>query len=136
MTIIEKIKAEIERLKDENNKIKCEANEQYCSGYDDAFYDLIPFLDTLESEKPMNQRGLEREIERCLWQLSDGPSNEELRMFARYFAQWQKDQMMKEAVDTVVSLDAGGFPFIEFGVGKFGLKVGDKVRIIVCKKED
>lgn len=45
------------------------------------------------------------------------------------------EQMMKEAVDTVVSLDAGGFPFIEFGVGKFGLKVGDKVRIIIVKED-
>ena len=40
---------------------------------------------TLESEKPMDQKGLEREIERCLWQLSDDPSNEELCMFARHF---------------------------------------------------
>lgn len=47
-----------------------------------------------------------------------------------------KEQMMKEAVDTVVSLDAGGFPFIEFGVGKFGLKVGDKIRVIILPKED
>ena len=47
-----------------------------------------------------------------------------------------REQMLKEAVDTVVSLDAGGFPFIEFGVGKFGLKVGDKVRVIVLPKED
>ena len=50
---IEKIRKEIERLKDENRKIKCEANERYCSGYDDAFYDLVPFLNTLESEKPI-----------------------------------------------------------------------------------
>ncbi len=50
--LIHAIRNEIERLKDENRKIKCPANERYCSGYDDAFYDLVPFLDTLESEKP------------------------------------------------------------------------------------
>jgi hypothetical protein len=50
--------------------------------------------------------------------------------------QAMKEQMMKEAVDTVVSLDAGGFPFIEFGVGKFGLKARDKVRVIVLKVEE
>ena len=93
--LIAKIKAEIERLKDENKKIKCPANERYCSGYDDAFYDLLSFLSTLESEKPMNQKELEREIERCLWQLSDDPSNEELRMFARHFAQWGAEHLKK-----------------------------------------
>ena len=50
-------------------------------------------------------------------------------------AEWDREQMMAEAVDTVVSLDAGGFPFIEFGVGKFGLKVGDKVRVIIVKED-
>lgn len=49
--LIAKIKAEIERLKDENRKIKCQENERYCSGYDDAFYDLVPFLNALELEK-------------------------------------------------------------------------------------
>ena len=53
--LIAKIKAEIERLKDENNNIRCDSNKAYCQGYGDAFVDLLPFLDSLESEKPMNQ---------------------------------------------------------------------------------
>ena len=41
-----------------------------------------------------------------------------------------------QVVETVVSLEAGGFPVIEFGVKRFGLKVGDKVRVIISPKED
>ena len=75
--LIAKIKAEIERL-----IVKHEL-EYTTAGY--VMNELLSFLSTLESEKPMNQKGLEREIERCLWKLSDDPSNEELRMFARNF---------------------------------------------------
>ncbi len=50
-------------------------------------------------------------------------------------AKWMKKRMLKEAVEGVVSLEAGGFPFIEFGVSRFGLKVGDKVRIIIVKED-
>ena len=56
--------------------------------------------------------------------------------FAELGAKWQKEQMMNKAVETVVSLEAGGFPVIEFGVKRFGLKVGDKVRVIISPKED
>ena len=45
----------------------------------------------------------------------------------------EKD-MMEQAVETVVSLEAGGFPFIEYGVGDLGLKVGDKVKVIIIKE--
>ena len=51
-------------------------------------------------------------------------------------AKWDREQVMKEAVETVVSLEAGGFPVVELGVKKFGLKVGDKVRVIVLKAEE
>ena len=47
------------------------------------------------SEKPIDQDELEKEIERCLWQLSDDPSNEELYMFARHFAQWGAEHLKK-----------------------------------------
>ena len=150
---------------------------------------ILSFLSTLESEKPMNQKGLEREIERCLWKLSDDPSNEELCMFARHFAQWgakhladdsktspndleeaaekyskeraeghilydwvhafiagakwQKEQMMKEAVEGEVCIPN---VWVEHKEGKelvvraeiskeLGFKFGDKVRIIIVKED-
>lgn len=52
MALIDKetIRAEIERLKKENDGIRCKANGAYCVGYDDAFYDLLGFLDTLPEQ--------------------------------------------------------------------------------------
>lgn len=109
MTTIEEIKAEIERLKDVNRKIKCQANERYCSGYDDAFYDLVHFLDTLESEKPMNQEELEIEVEdyvEQMWQFAEDLNAavpvylydmtlNELKDCARYFAKWGAEHLKK-----------------------------------------
>ena len=51
-------------------------------------------------------------------------------------AKWMEKRMMLEAVETVVSLEAGGSPFIEFGVGRFGLKVRDKVKVIIVKEDE
>ena len=133
--LLAKIKAEIERRMKEIPKN--EEDERFRAIYgNEAFVltQLLSFLDTLESEKPMNQKGLEREIERCLWKLSDDPSNEELRMFARHFAKWQKEQMMKEAVEGVI--DDCGTPArlrLEMPGGSF--RIGDKVRLIVLPKE-
>ena len=88
--IIQAIRNEIERLKTVQLKRIQEGDLVDAEPYDknEAYNGILSFLDTLESEKPMNQKGLEREIERCLWKLSDDPSNEELCMFARHFAQW------------------------------------------------
>ena len=101
--------------------------------------DILSFISTLESEKPMNQKGLEREIERCLWKLSDDPSNEELRMFARHFAQWgaehEKEELMKEAVEGEVVKDWDNNLSVKSGV-ICGFKFGEKVRVIVLPKED
>ena len=85
--IIQAIRNEIERLKTVQLKRIQEGDLVDAEPYDknEAYNGILSLLDTLESEKPMNQKGLEREIERCLWKLSDDPSNEELRMFARNF---------------------------------------------------
>lgn len=50
------------------------------------------------------------------------------------YEQAEKD-IMERAVETVVSLESGGFPVVEFGVGKLGLKVGDKVKLIIVKED-
>lgn len=119
---------------------------------------------TLESEKPIEglEEEIDR-IVKCEKEFMNFQSRSQLIAYiARYFAKWgaewqakqdqetielaedhaylagavnEREKIMKEAVDTVVSLDAGGFPFVEFGVGKFGLKVGNKVRVIVLPKE-
>ena len=126
---LEIIKNEIERRKNNAETLR---ERNIC-------IDILSFISTLESEKPMNQKGLEREIERCLWKLSDDPSNEELRMFARHFAQWgaehEKEELMKEAVEGEVVKDWDNNLSVKSGV-ICGFKFGEKVRVIVLPKED
>lgn len=97
--LLAKIKAEIQRRIEHHDSLASNAESEMIAnleiGAAQALDDILPFLSTLELEKPMNQRGLEREIERCLWQLSDDPSNEELRMFARHFAEWGAEHLKK-----------------------------------------
>lgn len=132
------IKAEIERLKDENRKIKCQANERYCSGYDDAFYDLVHFLDTLESEKPVpnDLEEAARHSEILTYPMpEDGDIEKVFKVQeARVFheigfiagAKWQKEQMMKEAVKWLVDddydelTDKGRFILGSVGIGYNG----------------
>lgn len=68
-------------------------------------------------------------------------------MIARHFAQWQKEQMLKESVEGYITfncdLQEEGLPCVtvianekplEFYKSR-GFKLGDNVRIIICKKE-
>ncbi len=49
---------------------------------------------------------------------------------------WQKEQMMEEAVEArVIELGLGDTPHIILGLSD-KYKDGDKVQVIVCKKED
>ena len=81
--LLAKIKAEIERLRSNMDDRDPLAPNQK-AGYLFALADVLSFLSTLESEKPM-QEGLEEEIERYLPKIPENPYNEELRIFARHF---------------------------------------------------
>lgn len=186
MAIIEQIKAEIERLYNG----EAPKHDQQCN-FDDGYFTgidaIAQFIDTLESEKPMNQEGLDQEIIKC-WQNWLSPSNQkevegvlpktEFAMYARHFAQWQKEQdemskvnyegaravynntvqhlqekidekyelgkkdmreqMLKEAVEADVNIYrdlAAGKSWAEFVVEMPTNNLGDKVRIIVVKKD-
>lgn len=154
--LIDKIKAEIERQEKQCPLDTYEGRHKLF-----ILGGLKTFIATLESEKPV-PAGLEEAAKKfavfydqgtcdgiaqdCFiagakWQAEKDARDmymSDNRHFEKVYQLGKKDmkeQMMKEAVDTVVSLDAGGFPFIEFGVGKFGLKVGDKVRVIIVKED-
>ena len=51
-------------------------------------------------------------------------------------AEWKKEQMMKEAVEGEITKDIRGNNVVRSGVFNNGFEIGDKVRVIVCKKED
>lgn len=102
MNNIEKIKAKIKRLKAENSNIRCQHNEKYCTGYDDAFRDLLPFIDSMSEEKPSEE--LEEEIKNYfegLWSGIETPEqcNTDLHFtppaiirLVRHFTEWQKQR--------------------------------------------
>ena len=60
--------------------------------------------------------------------------------FASYIAQWQKEQITKNAIDATVKVDAGGYPYIDATIELYDYdkdeplaKAGDKVKILVIK---
>ena len=176
--LIAKIKAEINRMK--VNYL----NRSY-TFVPTAMQQLLDFIDTLGSEKPMNpgdamkeldekialvkQRGtwdgvdvdkymdevrgrepekpeadLEQEVIsyfQGLWPGTDTPEECNTHMhftppaimrLARHFAKWQKDQMMKEAVEGVLVDNVDGTQEICLHDNRYG----DKVRIIIVKEDE
>lgn len=125
--------AEIERLKS--------AAETMLTGKTDLSYwkaqkhlckRLLSFLDTLEVEEvgEFVSNDLEEEITRCI---VDEDMN--FAEVARHFAQWQKQQLMKDAVDAVVLT---GAVIVEREIMNkilkhLGLKTGDKFKLIIIK---
>ena len=136
MNIIETIKAEVERLKEKYTNMM--PSIQKCSVCDE----LLSFLDILKEQLVCD--GLEEEIERYLHSLGvgyggwvDGMEDDDLRGIARHFAQWQKEQMMKEAVEGIVYQPCDHyFPQVCSGL-PFGMeaKHGDKVKLIIIKED-
>lgn len=103
-TIIEKIKAEIERLKEEASIGLSEYDAGHENGICETCNELLSFLSTLESEKPM-QEGLEEEIDKRYLQTrvvghQDGVGEillgrEAFGRIARHFAKWGAEHLKK-----------------------------------------
>ena len=105
--LIAKIKAEIERQQKEN--VNYDENGGFASYCDHSTWltleSMLTFVSGLEeTEKPMNQDGLEQEIIKC-WQEWVSPSNKqsvegvlplsEFAFFARHFAEWGAEHLKK-----------------------------------------
>ena len=96
--IIQAIKAEIERrmkILREDEVVRQNCTSDFLEGKIYGYEEALSLLSTLESEKPMNQEGLEEEIERYLPKIPENPYNEELRVFARHFAKWGAEHLKK-----------------------------------------
>ena len=110
--LLAKIKIEVEkRLKNTRDYMngvgmKYKGPKYHASrGRESAYDAILSFLSTLESEKPMNQEGLNEEIsksienlEGCTTKINDNPeyhliSDEDIRKFARHFAEWGAEHL-------------------------------------------
>lgn len=102
-TIIEKIRAEVNKLPEKHKGLYKQFGNSL--GFIDGLDMVMKILSDLEKEEKPSE-GLEEEIERYLHSLGvgyggwvDGMEDDDLRGIARHFAQWQKEKMMKEAVE-------------------------------------
>lgn len=137
MSNIEKIRQEIERLKAENRNIRCQHNENYCIGYDDAFNDLLPVIDSLPEEKLSED--LNDEIKKFIEEYGYERDEDKLliAIVARHFAEWQKEQMMKDAVEGEIQMRYSGSLCAKTirVINEDKFKLGDKVKIIIVKED-
>ena len=53
---------------------------------------------------------------------------------AKHFAQWQKEQMMKGAVDAHVNMEWNHLSLGGFAWSQTGLDLGDKCKLIIIKE--
>lgn len=95
MTIIEKIRAEIERLYDgeaPKHDQQCEFEDGYFMGIDT----ISNIIDSLESEKPMEQdEDLNEEIKKFIeeYGYEKGADKLLIAIVARHFAQWGAEHL-------------------------------------------
>lgn len=99
--------------------------------------DVDKYMDDVrgrEPEKPMN---LEEEVKRYYsdnfaYISSDQPTLSILTNIARHFAEWQKEQLMKEAVEGEYDFYPAAV-YLDVPIPK--MNHGDKVRIIIVKED-
>ena len=127
MNKIEKIRAEIERLIEINKTKNGFPAGINCAIRIEAYEALLAFLDSLEEEP---DKSLEEEIRRYLREecsSDDEPTAEET---ARHFAEWQKAQMLKDAVEgEAEELYNDGESQCTVGVGTY-FKPGERVYVL------
>lgn len=118
---------------------------------------LAKYLDRVSHEEAMKTKGaidrwfadyypepvsenLEEEIKKAFFdnkcKITDNISFSEFERIARHFAGWQKQKMMKDAVEGLVVCDelTHGYKDIAMHIPDY-LKVGDKVKLIIIKEE-
>lgn len=141
--LITKIKAEIERLKVANPG---EYNYQNAEGYVWALDDVLSFISTLESEKPI-PNDLEEAAKKYAKAYTDNDNGnggddweDDIKLTFIAGAKWQKEQMMKNALHGW--LDEDNEPPYDLNVvckekipfGEF--KHGENIHIIIVKENE
>jgi len=136
-------------------------NEGLIIGSCGDFEKLLKFIDSMQ-EEPVSEQNLSN-VERIGKDWKEEPVSEDFKKFEEQYlekekdeiisvydrhaglvdgAQWQKKQMMKDAIERVVKVDAGGYPYIDgtielydYSEDKPLAKAGDKVKIIIVKED-
>ena len=146
-----KILAEIERLKRWNDNVRESTRhmtvqeEDYNRGKNSSYLELLDFINSLPKE-PVSE-DLEEAAMECIVSLIPEQELNPTTPFSLEYvvelltkafkagSQWQKEQMMKGAIEGLVINDTKlthGYDDIVFSMPK-ELKVGDKVKMIIVK---
>lgn len=132
MDELQKIKAEVERLKESG----CASPISVCD-------DLISFIESLEKEHVSDD--LNDEIRKYFLSYKGYPhvmdeTEREIKKAIIYFANWQKQQMMKDAVQGFVNAEYQDVVSVKSGAiageerKKLGLHLCAKIKLIIIKE--
>lgn len=132
MDELQKIKAEVERLKGSG----CASPISVCD-------DLISFIESLEKEHVSDD--LNDEIRKYFLSYKGYPhvmdeTEREIKKAIIYFANWQKQQMMKDAVQGFVNAEYQDVVSVKSGAiageerKKLGLHLCAKIKLIIIKE--
>ena len=157
----EEIRAEIERRRNIVNnsalQMKDVDKRNHYSEMVEEYDDILRFINSLP-EEPVSEDMWEASKQYALRQVfasTDAEMTEQAYLSLRLFsgfeiavahkdgAQWQKEQMMKDAKDGVITFDYYGdndkiygcIAHDSFCLEELGLKDGDKVKLIIIKEE-
>ena len=118
---------------DEDRKVLCEGCEEDCE-----------YSRKEESESEDLEKELDRYLPSVFNKDMDGGNPKfttwfkALRKTARHFANWQKQQMMKDAIEGIVTTNIDGWINVMTGFirpKEAGANFGDKVKLIIIKEE-
>ena len=125
---VEKIRKKIEERRDDYRK----SNDFISSVKSNLCSQLLSYIDSLQ-EEPISEN-LETEANRLF-----GDCKVRKGAFC-LGVNWKEQQMMQDAIEREVKVDAGGYPFIEatelydYENKKPLAKEGDKIKIIIIKE--
>lgn len=137
MSNIDKIRQEIERRKKICEGIFERESDTYYQGKAVAYGELLPFIDSLPEEKPSED--LNDEIKKFIEEYGYERGEDKLliAIVARHFAEWQKGQMMKDAVEGEIGYwnQRGLSIRLDQSFEKLGYGEDTKVKIIIVKED-
>lgn len=131
MNKVEKIQAEIKReLQSLTN-----ANTDFALGRYTALNNILSFIGIIK-EEPVSDESLEKAAVAAFKQIVDSDKNNFLEIF-KAGAQWQEEQLMKDAVyGLVCGHDDNSPAWIDFNLlNKPDVKVGEEIKLIIIREE-
>lgn len=133
--IKEQIRQEIERQRSLIEGLFIEGDNNFYDGQNDAYNHLLAFIDSLPEEKP--SENLNDEIKKFIEEYGYERGEDKLliAIVARHFAEWQKEQMMKDAVEGEVENSCFGIVYLRKNLMNEGYSTGDNVKIIIVKED-